>query len=56
MKKRFVNTRAENYLTKKRFMVDSICDENFDADLSLIDMIESKTKDYYVDPYFLLVF
>lgn len=44
MKKRFVNTRAENYLTKKRFLVDSICDEYFDADLSLIDMIESNTR------------
>ena len=44
MKKRFVNTRAENYLTKKRFIADSICDENFDADLSLIDMIESNTR------------
>lgn len=44
MKKRFVNTRAENYLTKKRFIADSICDENFDADISLIDMIESNTR------------
>lgn len=44
MKKRFVNTRAENYLKKKRFLVDSVCDENFDADISLIDMIESTTR------------
>lgn len=41
MLKRFVNTRAENYLTKKRFLADTVCDENFDADISLIDMIES---------------
>lgn len=41
MKKRFVDTRGEDVLTKKRFLIDSVKDENFNADLSLIDMIKS---------------
>lgn len=42
--KRFVNTRAQKAILKKKFIVDSVCDEYFDADISLLEMVETKTK------------
>ena len=42
--KRFVNTRAQKAILKKKFVVDSVCDKYFDADISLLEMVETKTK------------
>lgn len=42
--KRFVNTRAQKAILKKKFIVDSVCDKYFDADISLLEMVETKTK------------
>lgn len=42
--KRFVDTRAQKAILKKKFVVDSVCDKYFDADISLLEMVETKTK------------
>lgn len=42
--KRFVDTRAQKAILKKKFIVDSVCDKYFDADISLLEMVETKTK------------
>ena len=42
--KRFVDTRGEKVITKKQFMWKEINDNNFIGDISLLNMIETKSK------------
>lgn len=41
--KRFADTRAEKAIVKKKFYAEKVSDENFDADVSLIDIVENRS-------------
>lgn len=41
--KRFADTRAEKAIVKKKFYTEEVSDENFNADVSLIDIIENRS-------------